>query len=216
MSVCNRCTRPIWGYVGFGQSGSGSSSGQSSAGAAWSAAVANFAYGSTVQDVVVGSNVESVTPFALSELSGVINDPFHPDTVTWAADARGAKWWMRFYTSTCYFKLFWDEVTYHPEDAEILRTARTWTWTPAGDAGLCLAAGTVLHDQGASPAGDETLWPVTDIFEITTAMTEPPDPGNPPPPDLTIGSAQRVAIGKLRLSLIDGWVPTYPQGPFPE
>lgn len=118
------------------------------------------------------------------------------------------KW--RFYTSTCYLKISWDEVitstrggdgdgdssySYH---TEISRTPIEWTWEGLSEGGICLPLDFVYEDQDT--------WPETLVYDLIDAEPPaPPDPGYPPL--FQEYESYRTRFENVRFSFVDGYTP---------
>ncbi len=190
---CNCCAEPPTSlhYAWERQIGLGNHT--SSSATAWTNAVANIpTYTGTFSD---GSFSGTGTPNRnekqyFGSLSGLRS-----------AIAERQKYKWRFYTGTCYFKIWWDEVTRHsagtigttPSATVTATNSLEWEWTPSAVDNLCLPSG---FDQT-----DATTWSESGVYEILE--TEPSDPGS----SGDVFDRLEIQVENVRFTWVVGYTP---------
>ncbi len=190
---CNCCEEP---YASFNTAfesriggGIGPGSGTTAAGA-WANAVADIpAYTGTFSFV-------SGFPGSV----GTFNEIRRFTSSSFAADAARIKYKWVFLIATCYFKIWWDEVTSHyngvtggGSPAPVSTTPFEWEWTVPSEDGLCLPVGFDIDDTDT--------WPQSPVYEITEQM--PADPAADNHSDII-----QIDVQNVRYTWVDGYTPT--------
>ncbi len=191
---CNCCEEPLTS-INLGIEGhSGTSTGDSTEAAAWAAAVA-----------AVPAYTGDYALFVPDPLGvyGTLNQTNRtsPGPSAYISTAGRMKYKWVFLTATCYFRIWWDEITY--EETGTIGGSGTpsvtnttpfdWTWTAPSTDGLCLPVG--------FDSTDTDTFPQSSIYEITEI--EPTTPAS-------AGLFYRVTvlIKNIRYTWVSGYTPT--------
>ena len=178
------------------------------AASAWAAAVGSlpappYDEGDEIEDPSTITSSGGIT------YSGTWGIPSGSDPSYFAEQPGVTAYCIAFYTATCYFEAWWDEVsvmsnwTINPATGEQTNAPDTVTvnkqflWTPVSNGGVCLPA-------GFTP-GDSINWNMSDPYQLI--CPQPNAPSTADPESWNGFNQAGTSIANFRFSVVQGYTP---------